>query len=203
MTITPNQDFFNNKGERNVPDKSEWSKRQIENAQKAEHEQIKQKTKELVPDTSRKHSSAKKPVKKAEQKVSKAELEKYPEYYALSEYNRSVLSATNYWRVINEQPIIPVPESDTNYYKYFDARCYDIVAERKRRASRTIFDDFKDLGTERAQEEKSAVDKIDEPVKQSAAINPAQKDPSIPTKPAKKPTAKKIQKPDNNQPSLF
>lgn len=53
--------------------------------------------------------------------------EQYPEYFALSNYHKKCLVATNYWRVINGKPIIEVPLQYAYYYKYFDKRCYEII----------------------------------------------------------------------------
>lgn len=54
------------------------------------------------------------------------EMDEYPDYYALNISQRNSLAASNYWRVMNNQPIIKVPLSDENYHKYFDKRCYSL-----------------------------------------------------------------------------
>lgn len=59
-------------------------------------------------------------------KISEEEKNRFPEYYALNEYSRKCLASTNYWRVMNGQKEIPVPESDLVYHKYFDKRCYKL-----------------------------------------------------------------------------
>ena len=64
------------------------------------------------------------------QKNFNLEKDKYPEYASLNTYHRSCLDATNYWRVMNGQPIIEVPAWDTDYHKYFDKRCYEIAKEK-------------------------------------------------------------------------
>ena len=43
--------------------------------------------------------------------------EQYPEYFALSNYHKKCLVATNYWRVINGKPIIEVPLQYAYYHK--------------------------------------------------------------------------------------
>lgn len=55
------------------------------------------------------------------------EKEKFPDYYALNKSQRNSLAASNYWRVMNRQKPIEVPPSDTEYYKYFDKRCFELV----------------------------------------------------------------------------
>jgi hypothetical protein len=57
----------------------------------------------------------------------------YSEYNLLSNYQKRCLPATNYWRIMTGLEEIKVPESDKEYYKYFDKRCYDIVKSRKLR----------------------------------------------------------------------
>jgi hypothetical protein len=54
------------------------------------------------------------------------EMDEYPEYYALNISQRNSLAASNYWRVMNGEPIIKVPLSDENYHKYFDKKCYSL-----------------------------------------------------------------------------
>jgi hypothetical protein len=51
----------------------------------------------------------------------------YPEYCALTQYQRNCLPATNYHRVLQGQKEIPVPPSDSNYAKYFDKNCYELA----------------------------------------------------------------------------
>ena len=53
--------------------------------------------------------------------------EQYPEYFALSNYHKKCLVATNYWRVINGKPIIEVPLQYAYYHKYFDKRFDEII----------------------------------------------------------------------------
>lgn len=65
-------------------------------------------------------------------KPTKEELKQYSEYYAMTEYHRSCLAATNYHRVLQGLYEIPVPPSDTHYHKYFDKRCYDRAPEYQR-----------------------------------------------------------------------
>lgn len=62
------------------------------------------------------------------EKVSKEEKERYPEYYSLTEYQKKILVANNYWRVMHGEKAIPVPESDLHYHKYFDKRCYELAS---------------------------------------------------------------------------
>jgi hypothetical protein len=50
----------------------------------------------------------------------------YSEYNSLNDYEKKTLCATNYWRVINGKEVIPVPDSDEHYKKYFDKRCYEV-----------------------------------------------------------------------------
>lgn len=60
----------------------------------------------------------------------------YAHYKSLSKYFRKCLPATNYWAVINGIETIKVPESDKEYYKNFDSRCYeirnDLVAKKEK-----------------------------------------------------------------------
>ena len=65
------------------------------------------------------------PTKKKRRSSLEIEMEKYPDYYALNEYDRKCLVATNYFLVLYGKNIIDVPESDKNYHKYFDKKCYD------------------------------------------------------------------------------
>jgi len=61
---------------------------------------------------------------------------KYPEYFALSDYHKKCLIATNYWRVMNGIPIIEVPALYTYYHKYFDKRCYELAKEHQEKFKR-------------------------------------------------------------------
>jgi hypothetical protein len=67
----------------------------------------------------------KEPVKKKRRTALEIEMDEYPEYYALTPYQRKCLVATNYWNVMYGNKIVEVPPSDTHYHKYFDKRCYD------------------------------------------------------------------------------
>lgn len=230
--LQPSQDFLSKRGEKNQPEKSEWSKRQLQNAQKAEHEELKQKAKALTPDTTRRHSSSNKQVKKASEKTSKEELAKYPQYYALTEYERSCLSAINYWRVIGGLSIIEVPPSDTDYAKYFDARCYQIAEENKRKPvikkeQPEIVNNYELVKeSEKTKESPAAIQKEEAVVKSKETVVEQEEaketnkviwnkregktkdmeiNARIPDDSVKKTAAKKKKKPDdnNNQPSLF
>lgn len=72
---------------------------------------------------------------KQDKKKSNEEIlrEMYPEYFALSEYQRRCLPATNYWRVMSGMSFIPVPKEDTRFYKYFDKRCFELYKEKLKR----------------------------------------------------------------------
>lgn len=72
------------------------------------------------------------PKNKKQSKPTKEELKTYHEYYALNEYSRKCLVATNYFRVLNGEHEIPVPPHDTHYHKYFDKRCYERAASYQR-----------------------------------------------------------------------
>jgi hypothetical protein len=64
------------------------------------------------------------------------QMDKYPEYYSLTEYQRKCLVATNYFRVLNGEYEIPVPPSDEHYFKYFNNNCYEkatLYKEMKKR----------------------------------------------------------------------
>ncbi len=50
----------------------------------------------------------------------------FPEYFALTKYQRKCLCATNYWRVVSGLPVIKVPKEDVHYYNYFNENCYKI-----------------------------------------------------------------------------
>ena len=65
------------------------------------------------------------PTKKKRRTALEIEMEKYPEYYALCEYDRKCLVATNYFNVLYGNKIVEVPPSDVHYAKYFDKKCYD------------------------------------------------------------------------------
>lgn len=64
------------------------------------------------------------------------EMAKFPEYYALNEYQRKCLATNNYWRVMNGEPIVEVPPSDKHYHHYFDKRCYEIAGEYQEKLKR-------------------------------------------------------------------
>ena len=55
------------------------------------------------------------------------EMDNFPEYYALNKNQRNSLDASNYWRVMNGQKPIEVPQSDTEYHKYFDKKCFELA----------------------------------------------------------------------------
>lgn len=80
--------------------------------------------------------SGKETTKRKRRTALEIEMEKYPEYYALCEYDRRCLVANNYWRVMYGMPIIEVPPSDTHYYKYFDKKCYDRYSEYQKQKKR-------------------------------------------------------------------
>jgi len=42
--------------------------------------------------------------------------EAFGHYNALSDYDKKCLVATNFWRIINEKPLIAVPENDKRYW---------------------------------------------------------------------------------------
>jgi len=65
------------------------------------------------------------PVKKKRRTALEIEMDAYPDYYALCEYDRKCLVATNYFNVLYGNKVIEVPPSDTHYHKYFDKKCYD------------------------------------------------------------------------------
>jgi hypothetical protein len=65
------------------------------------------------------------PVKKKRRTALEIEMEAYPDYYALTPYQRRCLVATNYWNVMYGNKIVEVPPSDEHYHKYFDKKCYD------------------------------------------------------------------------------
>ena len=70
--------------------------------------------------------------KKAKEEYYQSLRKQYPEYFALTKYQRKCLSATNYWRVIAGIKEIPVPKEDTEYFKYFNKACYNIRKLRER-----------------------------------------------------------------------
>jgi hypothetical protein len=85
-------------------------------------------------------SSVDKPIKEIQDADKKkrrthleVEMEKFPEYYALTDYHKTCLVTNNYWRVMNGEPIIEVPPSDKHYYKYFDNRCYEMSKDYQRK----------------------------------------------------------------------
>ena len=57
--------------------------------------------------------------KKKRRTALEIEMDKYPEYYALNEYDRKCLVASNYWNIMNGNKIVEVPESDIHYHNYF------------------------------------------------------------------------------------
>jgi len=70
-------------------------------------------------------NSVSEPTKNKRRTALEIEMDKYPEYYALNEYDRRCLVANNYFRVLYGDKTIEVPPSDKHYEKYFDYRCYD------------------------------------------------------------------------------
>lgn len=76
------------------------------------------------------------PVKKKRRTALEIEMDEYPEYYALCEYDRRCLVANNYWCVMYGKPIIEVPPSDKHYHKYFDKKCYDRYVEYQKQKKR-------------------------------------------------------------------
>lgn len=66
------------------------------------------------------------PYKNKRRTALQIEMDEYPEYYALNISQKNSLDASNYWRVMNGEPIIKVPLSDENYHKYFDKKCYSL-----------------------------------------------------------------------------
>lgn len=78
----------------------------------------------------------------------KSDKEQYALYYSLDVNKRNSLDATNYWRVMSGLKEIPVPESDTNYHKYFDKRCYDLCEQyQKMKKDKDSF--FKNLAVDK------------------------------------------------------
>ena len=65
------------------------------------------------------------PAPKKRRTALEIEMDAYPEYYALTPYERKCLTATNYFNVLYGNKIVEVPPSDAHYHKYFDKRCYD------------------------------------------------------------------------------
>ncbi len=53
----------------------------------------------------------------------------YEKYLELSDYHKRCLPTSNYWRVMQEQPIIEVPDYDTKYHETFDIRVYEVAKE--------------------------------------------------------------------------
>lgn len=41
-------------------------------------------------------------------------------YNKLTPYHRQCLCATNFWRIVNQLPQIIVPQTDTNYWEYWN-----------------------------------------------------------------------------------
>lgn len=113
--------------------------------------------------------------------------DKYPEYFALTEYQRKCLVATNYWRVMNGMSFIEVPEQDTHFHKYFDNRCFDLYRKKKK------------------QEEKLKQLEANKPVYKLAEPEPIPEPIPEPTPEPDK--IKKLKKTNNNnsnnQPTLF
>lgn len=44
----------------------------------------------------------------------------FKEYYALNPYRRASLPSVNYFKILQGLPIVNVPKSDVDYWKYFD-----------------------------------------------------------------------------------
>lgn len=81
------------------------------------------------------------PVKKKRRTALEIEMDTYPDYYALTEYQRKCLVATNYFNVLYGNKVIEVPLSDAHYHKYFDKRCYDkYVAYQKQKKLEVKYD---------------------------------------------------------------
>jgi hypothetical protein len=129
--------------------------------------------------------------------------DKYPEYFALTEYQRKCLVATNYWRVLNGMTFIEVPEQDTHFHKYFDYRCFDLYKQKLK-----LQEKLKKLELEKPiyktpKPEPVIEQKIEpiiqEPIKEvKSEVKDELKKPEI--KPANK---KKPSSDNNNQPTLF
>lgn len=127
--------------------------------------------------------------------------DKYPEYFALSDYHKKCLVATNYWRVMNGMPFIEVPEQDTHFHKYFDYRCFDLYKKklklqeklRQLELEKTI---YKTNKPEPLTEPEFPL--IQEPIKQVEVKTELKKE-------LKKPEIKTANKQsnNNNQPTLF
>jgi len=76
------------------------------------------------------------PVKKKRRTALEIEMEAYPDYYALTPYQRRCLVATNYWNVMYGNKIVEVPPTDEHYHKYFDKMCYDRYYEYQKQKKR-------------------------------------------------------------------
>jgi len=76
------------------------------------------------------------PIKKKRRTALEVEMDEYPEYYALTPYQRKCLVATNYWNIMYGNKPIDVPPSDKHYEKYFDYKCYDRYYEYQKQKKR-------------------------------------------------------------------
>jgi hypothetical protein len=159
--ITPNSDFHSEPSENRVlPTEFEPAiQKRGKSAKKPTKEPVKKAVVDLFADTQQ--DIAKLPIK-AKLKVEKAvvlkmetpkvsAVSKLPEtptveliksdndefahYKSLTNYHKKCLVATNYWRVMNGLEVIPVPQEYTYYHKRFDARCYELYAEKTARKS--------------------------------------------------------------------
>lgn len=126
MGIEPNNEFFSEKPAEKPVEKP-IPKMVVTNKGKAAKKTITKAvvTKSDAPVKQKEKEKEVRPVVSQEQyDLEKA---KYPQYFALSDYHKKCLIATNYWRVLNGMPIIEVPPQYTYYHKYFDNRCYELA----------------------------------------------------------------------------
>lgn len=143
------------------------------------------------------------------EKVSKEEKERFPEYYSLTAYQRKILVANNYWRIMHGQKEIPVPESDLHYHKYFDKRCYQLASGfQKMRELNKVEERKEKVKIEekviipeetKKEESESKVEKIIEKLEESKPIVSIQNKPET----KKKASVKKEVNKDDSQIGMF
>lgn len=68
---------------------------------------------------------------KSKQKKLSGSNNDFTEYNKLSDYHKESLCASNYWRVLSGLSFISVPFEDTNFWYYFDDRCFELSVEFK------------------------------------------------------------------------
>ncbi len=123
----------------------------------------------------------------------------YAEYYSLTEHQRKSLDATNYWRVMQGERFIDVPETDIYFWRYFYPRAFELAKGWQEGENRKKeYEIIEKARKEQLRKEKEEADALEAKIKaEQPVIN------IIPPADKKKLTKKKSANNQTDQPSLF